>query len=67
MRVADAIKRLREQRDWTQNDLAIKSGLAKITIEKYEAGERVPNLDSYEKLSAAYNLSPGGILENCGA
>lgn len=63
MTIGEAIKSMREERGMSRNKLAIASGLAIITIQSYEQGRRVPNLDAYSKLSAAFGLSPGGILD----
>ena len=48
------IKRLREQRKLTQEQLATKAGLSRIYVQKLELGERVsPSLPALERIARA--------------
>ena len=47
--VSKIIADLRWQRDWSQADLASKSGVSREMIGKYERGEAVPSIDAAEK------------------
>lgn len=39
------IKRLREERNWSQNELAKKLNTTKTSISNYENGKRTPRFD----------------------
>lgn len=39
------IKRLREERNWSQNELAEKLNTTKTSISNYENGKRTPRFD----------------------
>jgi transcriptional regulator with XRE-family HTH domain len=44
---------LREERGWSQADLARKAGIGKSQLSKYENSKEQPRLDSLEKILAA--------------
>lgn len=56
------IKQLREEFDFSQNDLAQKIGGAPSSIAMYEKGERKPSLEVLVKLSEIFNCSIDYIL-----
>jgi len=47
------LKQLREKRRWTQETLAKKVGVARVTIARIEIGNRRPSLDLLERLAKA--------------
>ncbi len=63
MSIADNIKHLRKRNNFTQKQLAEKSGLAVITIQQYEAGKYEPKKDSLYKLRKAFNCNINEILD----
>lgn len=56
------IKQLREEFNFSQNDLAQKIGGAPSSIAMYEKGERKPSLEVLVKLSEIFNCSIDYIL-----
>ena len=58
------IKKLRAKKGWTQKELAKKSGLAIVTIEKIEMGERTNlYLSTRKKLAKALGVSIMELLD----
>lgn len=54
MDFAQKLKDLRTEKDFTQEELAKKSGISLKTISRYELGETIPRTRSYyEKLASA--------------
>ena len=51
------IKEARKKLGFSQEKLANKIGVSKVTICWYENGDRVPSLDNFLKLSDVLNLS----------
>ncbi|WP_123818515.1 helix-turn-helix domain-containing protein [Kitasatospora cineracea] len=45
--IASRIKRLREERGWTQEDLVERTGLHRNTIGRMETGAQAPSLSAY--------------------
>lgn len=58
------IKKLREKRGWTQQQLADESGLSLVTIGRIEAGMRKnPDLDTRKKLAKALGVEITELLD----
>lgn len=51
------ISELRKQKDWSQTELATKSGVSREMIGKYERGEAVPSIDAAKKVADAFGVS----------
>ncbi|WP_027409232.1 helix-turn-helix domain-containing protein [Anoxybacteroides tepidamans] len=56
-KLADHLKYLRKQRNWTQEDVAQYLNISRSQISKWENGEMFPDLQSLAKLSDLYNVS----------
>ena len=56
-RIADRLKRLREQHDISQMELALAMGVNRMTINNYETGKRVPDLDFVIKAADYFIVS----------
>lgn len=56
-KLADHLKYLRKQRNWTQEDVAQHLNVSRSQISKWENGEMLPDLQSIEKLSELYDVS----------
>jgi transcriptional regulator with XRE-family HTH domain len=56
-KLADHLKYLRKQRNWTQEEVAQRLNMSRSQISKWENGELLPDLQSLEKLSELYNVS----------
>jgi transcriptional regulator with XRE-family HTH domain len=52
MSFSENVKALREERHWSQQDVADRVGLNKMTISQYENGKRKPSFEMIEKLPA---------------
>ncbi len=51
-----AIRELREQRGWSQNQLANAAGMTQSAVARFEAGGTVPTLPVLERLAHALNV-----------
>ncbi|DAB12842.1 MAG: helix-turn-helix transcriptional regulator [Acinetobacter sp.] len=60
--LSNRIKELREQKKWTQLQLAKEAGLAKPLISMIETGERFPSDDVLKKLCVAFGVEEEEIL-----
>lgn len=62
--MAIKIKKLREKKGWTQEQLAEKAGLALVTIGRIEAGMRKnPDLDTRKKIAKALKVPITDLLD----
>lgn len=52
----DELKKLRNERKWTQEKLAQIMGVAKSTISMYENGNRTPDLETLEAIADIFNV-----------
>ena len=57
MNTSKIIARLREEKNWSQTDLANKSGVSRVMIGKYERGEAAPSIDAAKKIADALEVS----------
>lgn len=60
---SDKIKRLRKQKGYTQEKLAEKTGLSKMSIRRYETGERQPKVEQLFKIANALEVPIIELLE----
>jgi transcriptional regulator with XRE-family HTH domain len=57
------VKELRKLKDWTQEELAERSGVGRVTIARMEAGQTTRvEFDVLEKLAAAFDVAPGYLI-----
>ncbi|WP_343009827.1 helix-turn-helix transcriptional regulator [Clostridium celatum] len=56
------IRKLRIEKNFTQQQLATKSNVSLSALNKYERGERIPKIDTIEKLATALNVQIDYIL-----
>jgi len=57
------LRAARKRRNWTQEDLAERSGVHAGEISRMESGKRDPQVSTVEKLAAALDIPPGQLLE----
>jgi transcriptional regulator with XRE-family HTH domain len=57
MNTGKIIADLREQKSWSQTDLADKSNVSRVMIGKYERGEAVPSIEAAKKIADALEVS----------
>ena len=48
---------LRDQKGWSQSELATKSGISRVMIGKYERGEAIPSIEVAKKIAQAFEVS----------
>ena len=56
------LRRARERRDLTQEQVAERSGVHATEVSRIEAGKRDPKVSTLERLAAAVEVSPGELL-----
>ncbi|HTW35779.1 MAG TPA: XRE family transcriptional regulator [Rhizomicrobium sp.] len=61
-RLADTLKRLRDNRGWTLADLATRSGVSRAMIHKVESGASSPTATLLGRLSGAFGLTVSQLL-----
>ncbi|WP_456273514.1 helix-turn-helix domain-containing protein [Bacillus sp. AK031] len=57
------LKLLREERNISQEELAMRARLGKKTIEKYESGTQIPDTQTILKLSTVLDVPASEMLE----
>jgi len=60
--VAKNIRELRQERDWSQDELAARAGLHRTYIGTIERAEQSITVDSMEKLATALNVKVARLL-----
>ncbi len=58
MNIGERIKTIRKEKGLSQQALATKAGLAKITISEYEAGKYKPRTENIIKIASALEVPP---------
>lgn len=61
--LARKIKALRNQRGFSQEELADKTGLSLRTVQRIENGETEPRGDSLKRLAMAFQVTPDEIMD----
>lgn len=62
-RVGQNIKRAREEKGWSQEELAFQSALHRTYISAVERAVRNPTVTSVEKIANALGVRPGSLLD----
>lgn len=57
MKTGKIISDLREQKGWSQTDLAEKSNVSRVMIGKYERDEAVPSIEAAKKIADALDVT----------
>ena len=61
---AAALKKHRERRGWTQQELANRAGLHRVSVSRFESGARAAiDVDVLEKLAAALRVPISALLK----
>jgi transcriptional regulator with XRE-family HTH domain len=58
----DRLRKLRESKGWTQQELSIKCGVAKLQIHRYETGITEPTADKLLKFSEIFNVTTDYLI-----
>ena len=62
VQVGEHIKRLREERGWSQPQLAVEAGVAVSAVSQIENGRRSPNVSTLDKLAGALGVSVADLF-----
>lgn len=60
--LAKRLSHLREERRWSQKELAKKADLTQAAISQYESGDRAPRQDALVSLARAFGVSVDYLL-----
>lgn len=64
MGIAENIKRLRTEHEWTQEQLAKKVNVTRATVTQWETGWSQPRMGAVQRLAGAFNVSVSEIVDN---
>lgn len=64
MTLAEKIRILRENREWTQAILAEKLSLSPDTVQKWEKGKNVPPLAEIKRLAEVFGVSISNLIDD---
>lgn len=62
MALNDNLKNIRKIRGLTQKELAQKSGITRESIGNYERGDRIPPVDTLNKIAKALGVTPNDLI-----
>lgn len=62
-RFAANLRRLRDEADLTQDELALRAEIHRTQISFIESGQRMPRLDTLIKLAGALGVPVGDLVE----
>jgi transcriptional regulator with XRE-family HTH domain len=62
-KIAEKIRRIRKERNMSQEELAFKAGLNRAYVGYIERGERKPSVDTLSKLAKALKVKLSELLE----
>lgn len=57
MNTGKIISDLRDQKDWSQSELATQSGISRVMIGKYEREEAIPSIEVAKKIADSLDVS----------
>ena len=57
------VKQLRQERGWSQQEVADRVGLNKMTISQYENGKRKPSFEMIEALAEVFHVDLNYLLD----
>ena len=57
MNTGEIITQSRNKLNWSQTDLADKSGVSRVMIGKYERNDAIPSIDAAKKIADALGVS----------
>jgi transcriptional regulator with XRE-family HTH domain len=60
------VRSVRKEYEWTQEDLAERSGLTTTYVGQVERGDKVPSLTVVLRLAHALNVLPSELMESFG-
>jgi transcriptional regulator with XRE-family HTH domain len=57
----ERIKMLRKRKGWTQDELAKRMGVSRVTIGSWETGKVIPKIESVQEMAVALGSTPAYI------
>lgn len=63
MNTGDKIKLLRSKKRWTQQELAEKAHVSRVSIGNYERNDRTPDAENLKKIAEALGVTPDELLD----
>lgn len=63
IRFGVVLKKRRENKGWTQEQLASRAELSTRHVQSLEATDKLPSIETIFKLALALNTSPGLLVE----
>jgi transcriptional regulator with XRE-family HTH domain len=61
--IPSALRSAREDRDWSQQTLAVKLGITVTTVCRWETGVNVPNLPTLRRVAKALGVTLSTLVE----
>jgi transcriptional regulator with XRE-family HTH domain len=62
-RLGKTVRRLREEKGWSQEDYADRAGIHRTYVSDIERGRRNPTITVVEKLARPLGVKPGRLLD----
>lgn len=62
-RLGKNVKRLRQDKGWSQEDYADRAGIHRTYVSDIERGARNPTITVVEKLAEPLGIQPGALLD----
>jgi len=60
--IGDLVRKKRTEKSWTQERLSSEAGINNRFLQKIEAGDRTPSLETIFKLSSALSITPDKLI-----
>lgn len=60
--IGQKIRAARERKDWTQEELAEQTGIARANIARLESGQYVPKIKTIKRVAEALNLDVADLI-----
>lgn len=57
MKIGKIIIELRKAKNWSQNDLANKTGISQVMVGKYERDDAIPSIEVAKNIADAFEVS----------
>jgi len=62
MNISKQIIEYRKKNNWSQADLANKTGISQVMVGKYERGDAVPSIEVAKKIADVFQISLDALL-----
>lgn len=62
-RLGQNVRRLRQEKGWSQEDYADRAGIHRTYVSDVERGQRNPSVTLVEKLAKPFGVSAGSLLD----